>query len=147
MIEGRYGQHSATGKWFAEIYHPEFGPITQWADTPEEATRRVELYVRRHWDPSPLEYEWTPYGEPILAGPVETMRARDHAETVLLLTKDPIMHQIAEETPAEMEMTTSDGEPIPEFAQVVLDEYQKRGGIYAKYPDAPAMALIRLKQG
>ncbi len=147
MIEGRYGQHSATGKWFAEIYHPEFGPITQWADTSDEATRRVELYVTRYWDPHPQGYEWTPYGEPIMAGLREEMRKRDYAETVLLLAKDPIIHQIAEETPDEMEMTTPEGEPIPEFAQVVLDEYQKRGGIYAKYMDAPAEAILRIKGG
>jgi hypothetical protein len=68
MIEGFYGQHSGTGKWYAEIFHPEFGPITQWGDDTAEATRKVEQYVRLNWDPGATEFSWAPYEVPLLAG-------------------------------------------------------------------------------
>ena len=42
-------EHKATGTYYAQCRSTRFGPCTQWAETADEATRKLKTFVSVHW--------------------------------------------------------------------------------------------------
>ena len=42
-------KHMATGTYYAECQSTQFGKCTQWAETADEASRKLKQFVCVHW--------------------------------------------------------------------------------------------------